>query len=169
MAVIYRTSGAWGSGTSIDLTPAQVDGNFWQLVQDVNAKALQGVGISNIVVTGDQMTVHLTDHTLLGPYTLPTATFTFKGAWTPSTLYSTNDIITHAGSTYLVLANHTSAATFDPNANDGHGQNFYGLLLSNPALTIPSGGAVGRFLRKNSVADYDSAWQTAALTDLTDV
>jgi len=169
MAIIYRTSGPWGSGISSDLTPNQVDFNFWQLVQDVAAKAVQGVGISNIVVNGDQMTVVLTDHTLLGPYTLPTAKFTFRGAWAPSTAYSINDIITHAGSTYLVLWNHTSAATFDPNANDGMGHNYYGLLLSSPAQTIPTGGAAGTFLRKVTSADYDDAWQTAILDDLADV
>ncbi len=138
MTVIYRTNGSWGTGLGFDLSPEQVDGNFWQLVQDIAAKAIQGVGISNFVVHGDQMTVVLTDHTLLGPYTLPTVAFKFQGEWLPAHLYLTNDIITHGGATYIVLANHTSAMTFDPGANNGHGQDFYGLLLENPALTIPA-------------------------------
>jgi hypothetical protein len=69
----------------------------------------------------------------------------------------------------MVLFNHTSALTFDPNANDGLGHNFYGLLLQNPALTVPTGGATGTFLRKTSITDYATAWQTAKLDDLSDV
>jgi len=168
MSIVYRTSGAWGPGTSADLSPAQVDNNFWQLFQDVQAKAVQGVGISNFTVTGNQMYVVLTDHTLLGPYTLPTVQLTFKGDWQPSYSYNANDIITHGGSTYLVLVNHVSAATFDPNASIG-GKQLYGLLLQNPACILPAGGATGTFLRKIAIGDYLTAWETAALHDLSDV
>jgi len=31
MAIIYRTAGAWGPGNLINLTPTQVDNNFWEL------------------------------------------------------------------------------------------------------------------------------------------
>ena len=49
------------------------------------------------------------------------------------------------------------------------GHDFYGLLLQNPALTIPAGGAAGTFLRKLTGADYVYAWQTAALGELNNV
>jgi hypothetical protein len=170
MGITYRTDGAWGPGKGSDLNPVDVDNNFWQLVQDVTAKAVQGVGIANFQVIGDQMTVVLTDHMLLGPYTLPVVQITFRGAWLPLVQYYTNDIITQGGTTYIVLANHVSAATFDPGANNGLGQDYYGILLQSPAALLPSGGSIGFFLRKTSAADFASAWQTAALnTDLSDV
>ena len=78
MGYTYRTAGPWGPGLGTDLTPAQVDENFWQAVQDIAAKAPAGVGISNMIVSGNQLTVVLTDHTVLGPYTLPTAAFSFQ-------------------------------------------------------------------------------------------
>jgi carbohydrate binding protein with CBM5/12 domain len=169
MGYTFRTPGPWGPGISEDLTPWQVDNNFWQAIQDIKEKAVQGVGISNFVVSGNQMTVVLTDHTLLGPYPLPIAVLRFQGEWTPNTYYAANDIITHAGSTYIVQVNHTSAATFDPYANDGFGTDFYGLLLENPASTIPAGGPAGRFLRKATSADYVTEWAEAVLDDLSDV
>jgi hypothetical protein len=169
MPYVFRTSGPWGPGLSEDLSPQQVDGNFWQAIQDIQAKAVAGVGISNIVVTGNSFTVVLTDHTLLGPYPLPIAQLIFRGEWAPNTAYQANDIFTHGGSTYIVLQNHTSHATFDPFATDGLGNNLYGLLLQNPALTIPAGGAAGTFLRKATGADYVTHWTTTALGDLSNV
>jgi hypothetical protein len=169
MSLIYRTSGPWGTGISEDLTPEQVDNNFWELVQDILEKAPQGVGISNFVVSGNQLTVVLTDHTLLGPYPLPVANLSFRGEWAAVTPYFTNEIITRGGNTYMVLMNHTSALTFDPGANDGLGNDYYGLLLQNPASSLPTGGVVGSFLRKAGITDYAVAWEHAILDDLADV
>lgn len=169
MAYIFRTAGPWGPGKGSDLDPVEVDANFWQAIQDIAAKSAQGVGIANAVVSGNQLTFVLTDHTLLGPYTLPVAQLTFKGEWQPNTPYLAGDIVTHGGAVYMVEVNHTSQATFDPGANDGHGNDFYGLLLTQPSLTLPTGGALGTFLRKSGAGDFVTAWQTAALTDLSDV
>ena len=169
MAYKFRTDGPWGSGVGHDLDPADVDGNFWQAIQDNQAKAGQGVGIANVVVSGSTWTVVLTDHTLLGPFRLPVAQLTFQGEWVPNFAYLGGSIITHGGSTYLIPINHVSEATFDPGANDGHGTNFYNLLLQNPAAALPTGGPVGYFLRKAAVGDFVTAWQTAALDDLSDV
>jgi hypothetical protein len=169
MALVYRTPGPWGPGLAENLSPAQVDNNFWQLVNDIAAKATQGVGISNFIVSGNLFTVLLTDHTLLGPYPLPIAQIAFRGEWQPTTGYVTNDIFSQAGSTYIVLQNHISQTVFDPNANDGLGHDFYELMLENPALIIPAGGAAGAFFRKVTGADYVFAWETAAINDLSDV
>ena len=38
-----------GRALDEDLDPEQVDGNFWKAIQDIAAKAGQGVGISNFV------------------------------------------------------------------------------------------------------------------------
>jgi hypothetical protein len=169
MGYTFRTSGPWGAGSSGNLTPAQVDQNFWQAIQDIQEKAVQGIGISNFLVEGDQMTVELSDHSLLGPYTLPIAQLSFQGEWIPNHSYLANDVITHGGATYLVRMDHTSEATFDPGANDGRANDFYGLLLSNPALTIPSGGAIGMMLFKATAADYSMLWDWPTLQGLHDV
>lgn len=158
MAYVFREDGPWGSGKHSDLTPAEVDGNFWQAIQDIAAKAVQGVGVANIVVIGSQLTFVLTDHTLIGPFNLPVVAIVFKGEWQPDYSYQGGNIITHAGSTYIVLINHVSEATFDPGANDGNGNDFYGLLLRNPELTIPAGGAQGWVLTKATSADYVLTW-----------
>lgn len=169
MGYTFRTPGPWGPGISEDLTPAQVDANFWQAIQDIQAKAVQGVGITNVVVDGNQFTFVLSDHTLLGPYPLPMMTIQFRGEWMPGTSYSAGDVITANGSAYMVTANHVSAQTFDPYANDGFGNDYYGLLLSNPANVMPTGGPAGWFLRKATSADYVTHWATAAIEDLSDV
>ena len=169
MAYKFRTPGPWGSGQAFDLDPVDVDNNFWQAIQDIAAKANQGVGIANIVVIGNQLTFVMTDHTIYGPFTLPIASIQFVGEWLPNHAYVANDIFTHGGSTYIVRINHTSAATFDPGANDGLGHDLYGLLLTNAANTLPLGGANGAFLRKVGGVDFVCTWGTAALIDLTDV
>jgi hypothetical protein len=169
MAVIYRNDGPWGAGKNYNLTPGELDGNFWQLVRDITAKAPQGVGIASFSVAGDQLTVVLTDSTLLGPYLLPTAKITFRGEWLPSTAYYTNDIFTHSGTTYIVQQNHTSATTFDPFANDGGGNDYYAVLLQNAAGNLPPNGNTGTMLRKTSTLDYAMAWQPLTLDELADV
>lgn len=78
MPVIYRTAGAWGAGKGSNLTPAEVDGNFYQLAQDILA-AIAGMetpnGIADITVSGSQMTITLDDATVLGPFTIPRIPF----------------------------------------------------------------------------------------------
>jgi len=169
MVVVYRTDGPWGTGIGEDLDPEQVDNNFWEVFQAILEKAAQGVGISNIVVNGSSMTFVLTDHSLLGPYDLPIAGISFKGEWLANHEYIRNDIITQGGSTYQVLVDHISNPVFDPGDNNGLGQNYYGLALTNPANVLPVGGAVGTFLRKASTTDYDFQPETAGLFELSDV
>jgi hypothetical protein len=60
------------------LTADEVDANFRQLVEDI-AAAAAAIGtpaeISNITVTGSQMTIHLSNGSTFGPYTLPRSPF----------------------------------------------------------------------------------------------
>jgi hypothetical protein len=85
----------------------------------------------------------------------------FRGAWANSTGYLANDVFTANGNVYIVLMNLTTPATpiaFDPAANDGMGHDFYGLLLSDPANTLPSGGSAGQALVKIDGTDYNVTW-----------
>lgn len=154
----YRGDGPWGTGKGGNLTANDFDTNTWTLVQMIAAKAVQGAGISNITVIGDEMFVTLDDHSTFGPFVLPTVRFVFRGAWAPATVYSVNNIFTENGSTYMVLINHTSASTFDAGANDGSGGDYYGLLLENAPNSLPTGGAVGTFLKKTGTSDFAVGW-----------
>ena len=129
----FRTTenAKWGVGKGSNLTPAEVDENFWDLDQRTAAleeSPPEPVGIQQITVTGNTFTIVLTDGSSRGPFALPAAKFNLVGEWAPHTPYVPNSFITEAGKTYLILYPHTSAAFFDPGANDGAGHNYYGLL-----------------------------------------
>ena len=155
----------WGPGTGgdVDLDAVDVDLNFWEVLSGIealqdHAEALRG--IDYITVSGNQLTFHMTDHTLEGPFTIPTAAWTFRGMWLPVTVYNAYDVITFDGSTYLVLLPHTSASSFDPNATDGLSHNLYGLMLTDPGDVLPLRGTTGQFLVKRSDTDLDVEWAT---------
>jgi hypothetical protein len=70
----WRTTGAWGSGLGVNLTGAQVDENFYELQQAIDAipAGATGVGIASVSFSGQSLSVTLTDATVFGPFTLPT-------------------------------------------------------------------------------------------------
>lgn len=161
--ILYRTSGPWGGGVGANLTPAQVDGNFYDVsmrVQFLELNPAQPVQITSFAATGDKLYIHMSDGTVNGPVTMPIVRWNSRGAWVPSTVYLKDDVVVGPDSAvYLVAFNHTSSASaFDPNANDGLGHNYYSLLLAVPATTMPSGGGPGYVLTKNSTANYDTIW-----------
>jgi hypothetical protein len=170
MAFIYRTSGPWGPGQSSNLSPAQVDGNTYEAAQGIAAKSAQGVGIASVaLVENNMLQFQLDDHSYLAPVgPLPTAQYRFMGDWQPNTPYLVNDTFSEGGNGYVVLVQHTSAATFDPNANDGSGHDYYGLYFAGTTV-VPTGGADGAVLTKHSFADYDVIWVLPTLTGLSDV
>ncbi len=131
--MLYRTTdlAKWGAGKGGNLTPAEVDGNFWDLdrrTATLEAGAPAPVGIDHVVVVGNTFTITLTDGSEQGPFNLPAAKFNLVGERAPDTLYVPNRFITEAGKTYLILYPHTSGAFFDPSANDGAGHDYYGHL-----------------------------------------
>jgi Carbohydrate-binding module family 5/12 len=121
-----------------NLTPAEADGNFTYL--DGRITTLEGlplgVGIDSITVSGNQMTITLTDSSIQGPFTIPVAELNFRGEWQASTLYNINDIITWHNSVYQVLATHTSATDFDPGEVIDTATEVYGLWLTLSASTV---------------------------------
>lgn len=128
----FRTNDVtrWGAGKGADLTPTEVDMNFWEILERldaVEADPPEAVGIDHITSTDNTFTIVLTSGASQGPFSLPAAKFTVI-PWMPNTLLAPNTFVTEAGNTYLVLIPHTSAASFDPNASDGSGHELYGLL-----------------------------------------
>lgn len=161
----YRTSdnARWGGGLGSDLSAGQIDLNFWALfsaVQALETHQTAAADIDYMVTVGNQLYVHLTNHRVLGPLTIPTANWQPKGAWAPFTLYGSFNTVTNNGSLYLVLTPHTSGATFSPLATDGLGQNLYSLLVAQPNNALPDGGTIGQRLAKSSGSPYKTIWQS---------
>lgn len=120
MPVLFRTAGAWGPGQGADLTPAQVDGNFWDHEQRIDALESNppvAVNIVSFEVNGTELIIHLSDSTEMGPIELPVLTFRFMGEYAAAMMYAALDTFTKAGQgLFYVLVDHTSASTFDPDA-----------------------------------------------------
>jgi hypothetical protein len=179
-ALTYRTTGAWGTGTGSDLVNSAVDTNFWDLVQ--NDQYLLGLingfittpptSIADFIVSGDSFFVELTNHTMLGPYTLPAIDLNFVGAWQPSTPHSVNTVFDINGTVYVVVLADPGQVTFDPGANDGNGHNYFQVLFSMPGNVLPTGGTVGQVLTATSIGGIavpTVAWATMDLSALGDV
>lgn len=135
MGMTFRTPGAWGAGKGANLDPAEVDENFWELMLRlvaIETNPPAAISIDAITVDGTVMTVHLSDGSTQGPFTLPTSQWQFTGQWRVSTVYFVNDIFSFDGAIYRVAVAHTSdSTTFDPNALSGSGF-VYNLLLDPP-------------------------------------
>jgi hypothetical protein len=141
MALKFVTTGAWGAGTGTPLLASDVDNNFYELQQAI-ADAVENVPqpseISNFQIIGSQLMIYLSDGTSFGPYTLPIATFQFRGEWVAPTTYYELDIFSVPGKgLYLVRIQHDTVGgeTFDPAATDGDGNDLYLLLFGvNPVI-----------------------------------
>lgn len=157
--ITFRTSDGtrWGAGQGTDLSASEIDINFWVLLTAVQALQSQqndSAGIDHFVIVGQSLFVHLTNHFVLGPYTLPMAQWNFTGAWGPRKVYQAFDVFTQGGAVYLVLLQHISNSLFSAGASDGLGHNWYGLLLAAPTPELPQTGTKGAFLQwQNSPAD----------------
>lgn len=139
--ITFRTAGAWGAGQGSNLTAAQVDTNFFNLkdaLEGLLGDIPAGVSISNVTVTGSQMTVWLEDGSSFGPFTLPVANWAWRGEWTADTGYFAFDVF-RVGLTgvYLVLQDHVSASEFDPAEENTEGALYEEILGSVASITAP--------------------------------
>jgi hypothetical protein len=116
MAVTYRTLGPWGAGKGANLQPSEVDANFYALAQaivDIQDNPEQPNGIESITVSGTQMTIYLTDGTVMGPFTLPVLTFRWRGEFEPGVPYAVLDVFTFSsGNTHLAPGAEASYGIF---------------------------------------------------------
>ncbi|MDK1386388.1 hypothetical protein QN224_13310 [Sinorhizobium sp. 8-89] len=74
MTITYRTTGAWGAGKGSNLTPAEVDGSFYDLdarVAEMEANPPEPNQIASITQAGNTITIHMEDGSTHGPFTLP--------------------------------------------------------------------------------------------------
>jgi len=123
MTSSFRTAGPWGGGLGRPLTWAEQDNNTYDKETRLTAIEAAGVavGIDFIEVVGtNQMLIHMTDSSLQGPFLLPGAEiWNPQGYWQPLSVYQAGDTVQYAGSLYLVLVDHNSSATFDPEEMEG--------------------------------------------------
>lgn len=164
-SLVYRTTDGtrWGGGLGSDLSATQVDINFFTLASAIQAledHAEVGAGIDfiNQPSGGNLFFIHLTDHRVLGPFTIPTAQWNPRGAWAPATGYAPFDVVSNDGSLYLITVPFTSASTFNAFATDGVGHNLYNLILTNPEDMLPAGGTPGQRLVKSTDSPFTSEW-----------
>ena len=123
MDLTFRTDGAWGPGKGANLQAAEVDNNFWSVATEIlnlqDNPALPN-GIQSITISGTQMTITLTDGTVMGPYTIPVLVMRWRDEWQPQTPYVQLDVfkVTDQG-IYLVQLDHVSGDVFDPDIEVG--------------------------------------------------
>jgi hypothetical protein len=150
--VDYRTTDLlkWGVGTGAgsggNLTPVQVDLNFWNVysrLKTLEDDPPSAVSVSGFTVIGSQFQVNLSDGSHAGPYDLPIATFTFRGNWTNGVTYSKLDTFRVVSrGLYLVLQPHTTPAlpaVFNPLAVDGSSNPLYLLVYGEDTFIYDFG------------------------------
>lgn len=134
MTIVYR------SVKGSNLTPTEVDNNFHDV--DNRISTIEGLDIGKSIATievdtgGNLMVITYTDSSY-DTFVLPTLNWVDlnRGAWQPLTPYFINELVTALGSLWVVAQDHTSEATFDPNAADTGG-NFYQLLLKASSVPV---------------------------------
>lgn len=161
--LVYRTDDItkWGTGQGSDLSATTIDLNFWYLFSAVTALedlTVVNVGIDYLSMVGNQLFVHLTDHSVQGPFTVPATVWNPRGNYASATVYSPLDVITVGGSLYVVNVQHTSATTFNPLATDGLGHDLYSLLLTEPSIALPDDGTPGQRLVKSTDSPFVTEW-----------
>lgn len=154
MTIQFRTTDGdkWGAGKGSNLTPGEVDLNFWELLARLTELESEmpdaSVGIDHFTVSGATFSVVMSDATTRGPYALPVAKFTIFGEWAPGIDLPAQVFVTHDGDTYLVNVAHHTAGAFDAGATDGMGHTLLGLLPFAKDRTYDVGfffpGQIGR-------------------------
>jgi hypothetical protein len=114
--------------------------------------------IADISISGDQMTITLSNSDEF-TFTIPVRDINDVGTWTPSTAYAVDDYFDdNNGGFFRVIFAHTSGLTFDEDANDGMGHDYYRRLIHSPGNSFPAGGVLGDVMLKLSATDYDKGW-----------
>jgi len=181
VTIYYVTDGPWGTGTGVVHTAARADGIVYDLDQRIvglTGDLAEGKRIESVSYTDTSITFTYTDSTS-DTIPLPVLTLQYVGAWTPSTIYVRGNLFTDTATHgfYQVLQDHTSAATFDPNATLG-GNPLYALwmplydTLESLTDVDVSAAASGDILVFNGTAwtsETPTPPTTPALDDLSDV
>lgn len=127
----------WGEGKGAPINATEHDIGLWSLserVREVEENPPEPISISNVTVSGSQMTVHLSNGGTLGPFTLPVAVMQAAGNYTPDRAYLTLDLVKVGGfGLYLVLQDHTAPDVFDPDLEIS-GEPVYFLIMETGVI-----------------------------------
>ena len=80
MPLIYRNAGAWGAGKSARLSSLEADGNVFDLdgrIRNIEDNPPAAIGIDHFAVSGNALTIYLSNGSTHGPFTLPSARMAF--------------------------------------------------------------------------------------------
>lgn len=122
--ITYLTSGAWGPGIGILLEDYQVDTNFWNIQQAIEAlqnDRPQPNGIANITTSNAFWIVTLDDGKVLET-PIAIVKFNWIGDWQPFFIFKALDAFKVTGvGIYDVNVDHIASAVFDElEIRDGH-------------------------------------------------
>ena len=143
VTITFRDSGDWGAGKGAPLTVSEVDGNWWalkQAVEDLQGVAYVGESIETIEVIGAEMTLHGSNGTNFGTFTLPASEVKARGAWSAGRRYLPNDMVRYEGALFLCVANHTAASDWWSDQRGGRWVMLGGVVVPSPtSLTVATG------------------------------
>jgi hypothetical protein len=179
---VYVTTGAWGAGGGVPLSAAEIDTNFYRVVQRIVSLETDppiGPYVTSVALAGTSFTMGLSDGSTLGPITFTIPMPRWRGDWQPLTTYHALDFF-HAPSGELgaVLYDHVSESSFDwglevDTAGDLAYRNISGSAtgqlggLSGVVLTSPTVGDSLIFDGTNWV--NGAVVSVSTIDDLTDV
>lgn len=138
--VAFRTTdnAKWGDGKEARLTKVEIDTSLWNLLVRIIAiedAPVVPTEISSVTLNGSQLTFHMSNGATFGPFTIPIAVMRFRGDWAPATVYYQVELfrVVDQG-LFMVVRNHTSLSSFDPNEVNSFGA-LYSLILPASAAS----------------------------------
>jgi hypothetical protein len=91
---VYVTTGAWGAGGGVPLSAAEIDTNFYRVVQRIVSLETDppiGPYVTSVALAGTSFTMGLSDGSTLGPITFTIPMPRWRGDWQPLTTYHALD------------------------------------------------------------------------------
>lgn len=152
---VYVTTGAWGAGGGVPLSAAEIDTNFYRVVQRIETledDPPTGPYPTSITLAGTSFTMGLSDGSTLGPITFTIPMPSWRGDWAPSTSYQgLNFFRAPGGELGTVMIAHTSAGSFDWAADDGSGNLLYRNISGSATGTLD--GLAGVVITDPAIGD----------------
>lgn len=122
----------WGDGEGTNLSPLQVDNNFWAIIQRILAIESNPIApneIDHFTLTGTQLRIYMADATVHGPFVLPVASFAWKGIWSPGLdLVELDIVVVEEVGIFMVLHDHETASEFDASETNSEGPLYHQLF-----------------------------------------
>lgn len=122
--ITYRTTGLWGAGKGSNLTLEEVDTNFHDVDQTLDAAEAAMItpdAVSGVTVDGYQFSVALSDGRVYGPKPMPITGLRLVNAYIPGAEYKESNLLLFDKSVWLITQTHIAPTEFDPTYGDTEG------------------------------------------------